>query len=108
MICYFILFFSLEGINKVVTPFMACGDLNCYDSDMTYPLKLEDREYVQLPPTQAPIKPPYQTACELKKKNLIQKEGLSINQEDMERLSLNQKDLESPSVNQKEMKKEGD
>lgn len=82
---------------------MACGDLNSYDSDMTYPLKLEDREYVQLPPTQAPINPPYQTACELKKKNLIQKEGLSLNQEDMVRLSLNQKDMESKS---NEMKRE--
>lgn len=70
---------SLEGINRVVTPFMACGDLNSYDSDMTYPLNLEKgKEYVQLPPTQAPIKPPYQTACELKKKNLIQEEGLSV------------------------------
>jgi len=72
---------SLEGINKVVTPFMACGDLNSYDSDMTYPLKLEGREYVQLPPTQSPIKPPYKTACDLKKRNLIQEEGLAVNSE---------------------------
>ncbi|XP_002156663.3 tRNA (cytidine(32)/guanosine(34)-2'-O)-methyltransferase [Hydra vulgaris] len=71
---------SLEGINCMLTPFLACGDLNSYDSDMTYPLELEDgNDYIQLPPTQAPIKPPYETACELKKKNKIQEEGLSVN-----------------------------
>jgi len=67
---------QLDGINRTIVPFIACGDLNSYDSDMTYPLSLEGREYVQLPPTQAPIKPPYEKACELKRKNLIQESGL--------------------------------
>jgi len=72
---------SLEGINRVITPFMACGDLDGFDSDMTYPLNLEEgKEYIQLPPNQPPIKPPYQTACDLKKKNLIQEEGLVVTQ----------------------------
>lgn len=58
---------------------MACGDLNSYDSDMTYPLQLEGgKEYQQLPPTQSPIRPPYQTACEMKKKNLLQNEQSNI------------------------------
>jgi len=67
---------QLDGINRTIVPFIACGDLNSYDSDMTYLLSLEGREYVQLPPTQAPIKPPYEKACELKRKNLIQESGL--------------------------------
>jgi len=67
--------FSLQGSNRLYTPFMACGDLNSYDSDMTYPLQLEGaKEYKQLPPTQSPIKPPYQTACDMRKKNLLQNE----------------------------------
>ena len=71
----FVTNFRLQGINRQITPFLACGDLNSYDSDMTYPLQLEDgKEYQQLPPTQSPIKPPYQTACDMKKKNLLQGE----------------------------------
>jgi len=70
---------TLEGVNRIVTPFMACGDLNSYDSDMTYPLQLDDgKEYKNLPPTQAPIKPPYATANMLKKQNLIQEQGLVL------------------------------
>jgi len=67
---------NLQGINKTIVPFIACGDLNSYDSDMTYPLSLDGKEYVQLPPTQAPIKPPYEKACDLKRRNLIQEGGL--------------------------------
>ena len=45
-------------------PFLACGDLSAYDSDMSYPL---DESYVYTPPTQAPIDPPYKTALEAKR-----------------------------------------
>lgn len=31
---------SLTGANRAVVPFLACGDLSSYDSDMTYPLKV--------------------------------------------------------------------
>lgn len=31
---------DLKGINRVIVPFLACGDLSAYDSDMTYPLQL--------------------------------------------------------------------
>lgn len=31
-----------EGPNRIIVPFLACGDLSAYDSDMTYPL---DEEY---------------------------------------------------------------
>ncbi|XP_076053419.1 tRNA (cytidine(32)/guanosine(34)-2'-O)-methyltransferase-like isoform X2 [Oratosquilla oratoria] len=30
---------NLDGINRVIVPFIACGDLSAYDSDMTYPLQ---------------------------------------------------------------------
>ena len=33
-------FDSLEGPNRFIVPFLACGDLSAYDSDKTYPLKV--------------------------------------------------------------------
>ena len=33
-------FNSLEGVNRVIVPFLACGDLSAYDSDRTYPLQV--------------------------------------------------------------------
>lgn len=33
-------FESLEGINRIVVPFMACGDLSGYDADKTYPVQV--------------------------------------------------------------------
>lgn len=56
----------------MVVPFLACGDLSAYDSDKTYDVRTEDgTAYVPLPPTQSPINPPYQTACYLKRNNLL-------------------------------------
>lgn len=31
---------DLEGVNRTIVPFLACGDLSAYDSDMTYPLQV--------------------------------------------------------------------
>lgn len=73
--CYDVDFNQLEGPNRVIVPFLACGDLSAYDSDQTYPLQLEPgKEYTYVPPTQPPICPPYQEACFLKKNNLLAKE----------------------------------
>eukprot|EP00794_Sanderia_malayensis_P016182 gene16182-17808_t len=72
-------FNCLHGINRILVPFMACGDLSSYDSDMTYPLNLSDSDnssYQHLSPTQMPIDPPYKTACELKKKNKLPNETI--------------------------------
>ena len=33
-------FSELSGVNRVIVPFLACGDLSSYDSDMTYPLEV--------------------------------------------------------------------
>jgi hypothetical protein len=38
----------------VIVPFLACGDLSAFDSDMTYP-----SEGQSLDPVQSPINPPY-------------------------------------------------
>ncbi|KAI0489342.1 hypothetical protein KFK09_029184 [Dendrobium nobile] len=58
----------LEGPNKVYIPFLACGDLNGYDSDRSYPLPTSaDGSYRSLDPVQPPIAPPYKRALELKK-----------------------------------------
>ncbi|XP_030403191.1 putative tRNA (cytidine(32)/guanosine(34)-2'-O)-methyltransferase isoform X3 [Gopherus evgoodei] len=68
-------FNQLEGPNRVIVPFLACGDLSAYDSDQTYPLQLAPgKEYSYVPPTQPPICPPYQEACFLKRNNLLAKE----------------------------------
>lgn len=66
-------FGSLTGANRILVPFMACGDLSAYDSDMTYPLTSmnSEIEYKNLPPTQMPIDPPYKKACEMKKNNTL-------------------------------------
>ncbi|KAM6474844.1 tRNA (cytidine(32)/guanosine(34)-2'-O)-methyltransferase isoform 2-T2 [Liasis olivaceus] len=37
--CYDVDFNQLEGPNRVIVPFLACGDLSAYDSDRTYPLQ---------------------------------------------------------------------
>ena len=71
-------FNQLEGPNRYIVPFMACGDLSAYDSDMTYPL---DKDYEYRPPTQAPIDPPYKTALEMKRNE----DGI---EEQMEKVSL--------------------
>ncbi|KAG8546994.1 hypothetical protein GDO81_029353 [Engystomops pustulosus] len=73
--CYDVDFNQLEGPNRVIVPFLACGDLSAYDSDKTYPLQLDTgKEYNYVPPNQPPIRPPYQEACFLKKNNLLAKE----------------------------------
>ncbi|XP_071945684.1 tRNA (cytidine(32)/guanosine(34)-2'-O)-methyltransferase-like isoform X2 [Antedon mediterranea] len=79
-------FNSLTGVNRVIVPFLACGDLSAYDSDKNYPLELEHGAgYKYLPPTQSPINPPYQTACKLKKSDQLAKQdvaGASTTQEE--------------------------
>lgn len=65
---------NLEGPNRVIVPFLACGDLSGFDSDRTYPLNLEQgKDYVYHPPTQEPIKPPYEEACQLRKADQLAK-----------------------------------
>lgn len=55
---------------RMVAPFIACGDLSEYDSDATYTL---DRSVgrLSLDPVQSPVAPPYKTAVEMKRKGLM-------------------------------------
>ncbi|XP_023646995.2 tRNA (cytidine(32)/guanosine(34)-2'-O)-methyltransferase [Paramormyrops kingsleyae] len=74
--CYDVDFNQLEGPNRVIVPFLACGDLSAFDSDRTYPLQLDpSKEYKYTPPTQPPIRPPYEQACRLRKSNLLANEN---------------------------------
>ncbi|CAI8014408.1 Putative tRNA (cytidine(32)/guanosine(34)-2'-O)-methyltransferase [Geodia barretti] len=60
---------SEVGMSRIIAPFVACGDLSGFDSDMTYPVQVsgEEDRYTPLKPTQAPINPPYKTACSMKR-----------------------------------------
>ena len=63
---------QIEGSNRVILPFIACGDLNTsYDSDKTYPLELDGREYKFHEPLNPPTNPPYAEACFLKQNDLL-------------------------------------
>ncbi|MNF07071.1 hypothetical protein D3C80_2071660 [compost metagenome] len=51
-------------------PFMACGDLNGFDSDMNYALLDEEGEQKErIEPIQPPTNPPYKEALRLKHSN---------------------------------------
>lgn len=60
-------FNSLDGVNRFVVPYIACGDLSAYDSDKSYTLEEGEVPYVYRDPVQGPINPPYKQACLLKK-----------------------------------------
>ena len=64
---------QIEGPNRVIVPFIACGDLNTsYDSDKTYPQLIDGKsEYSWCSPIVDPISPPYEQAKLLKQNNLI-------------------------------------
>eukprot|EP00158_Paraphelidium_tribonemae_P009316 Partr_v1_DN28830_c0_g1_i6_m32939 putative rna methyltransferase len=61
------------GINRQIVPFLACGDLDSFDSDKTYELNLNDMPYVHRNPQHMPIDPPYKTALEMKRSNAFSK-----------------------------------
>ncbi|XP_018321970.1 putative tRNA (cytidine(32)/guanosine(34)-2'-O)-methyltransferase [Agrilus planipennis] len=53
-------FSKLSGVNRIIIPFVVCGDVSAFDSDTTYPLQLEGEEkYQYREPVQPPIAPPY-------------------------------------------------
>ncbi|KAF7398491.1 hypothetical protein HZH66_006388 [Vespula vulgaris] len=58
-------FEKLTGVNRLVVPFVVCGDLNQPDSDTCYPLNFEGKEYKYHEPVQSPIAPPYEEALSL-------------------------------------------
>lgn len=66
---------ELEGSTRIIVPFIACGDLNSsYDSDKTYPLSLDGREYSFHEPLCQPISPPYEKAKQMRQQNQLGKQ----------------------------------
>ncbi|CAG9536598.1 unnamed protein product [Cercopithifilaria johnstoni] len=65
---------SLSGPNRLLVPFLACGDLSGWDSDRTYELELpnfsgeaERERYQYRSVVQPPTEPAYKKACVLKR-----------------------------------------
>lgn len=61
--------------NRKVIPFVVCGDLRGYDSDMSYPL---DKDHVHREVVQKPIAPAYKDILERLDKISLKHEGFSI------------------------------
>eukprot|EP00035_Acanthoeca_spectabilis_P025362 m.458083 g.458083 ORF g.458083 m.458083 type:complete len:339 (-) comp21420_c0_seq1:112-1128(-) len=60
-------FNRLTGVNRVIVPFVACGDLSGFDSDRTYPAPDVDAAGAKsLAPTQPPINPPYKQFLDMR------------------------------------------
>ncbi|KAL6071208.1 putative tRNA (cytidine(32)/guanosine(34)-2'-O)-methyltransferase [Balamuthia mandrillaris] len=55
------------GPNRMIVPFIACGDLSGFDADSAYELDEASTNYTTLNPTQSPINPPYQQALQRKR-----------------------------------------
>ncbi|KAI9138620.1 FtsJ-like methyltransferase-domain-containing protein [Paraphysoderma sedebokerense] len=69
---------NLTGPNRVIVPFISCGDLSGFDSDMTHEVEApnddtnnQSEKYVPLDPLQPPIAPPYKTAIAMKRSNQL-------------------------------------
>lgn len=73
---------ELTGVNRYIVPFMACGDLNGFDSDATYGLNIKGKEYKYQKPTQEPINPPYKESVALRRQQRLQKPEESGSQEE--------------------------
>ncbi|KAK9470748.1 Trm7p [Dipodascopsis tothii] len=58
---------AAAAAERVVAPFVACGDLSDYDADASYPAA----GAAALDPVQAPTAPPYKTALELKRRGAL-------------------------------------
>eukprot|EP01106_Pelomyxa_sp_JSP_P006432 TRINITY_DN2035_c0_g1_i2.p2 TRINITY_DN2035_c0_g1~~TRINITY_DN2035_c0_g1_i2.p2 ORF type:complete len:140 (-),score=25.53 TRINITY_DN2035_c0_g1_i2:88-507(-) len=60
---------TFELLDPCIVPFVACGDLSGFDSDQTY--QIPQSQWKRLEPVQAPIHPPYETACLLRRTNML-------------------------------------
>lgn len=47
---------QLTGSNRIIVPFLACGDLSAYDSDTNYPLEVNEMSAIKLTGTNAQSK----------------------------------------------------
>ena len=62
-----------DSVADTIVPFLSCGDLGAWDSDMTYDLPEDEagsgRAAAMLQPVQPPIAPHYKAAIERAKQN---------------------------------------
>lgn len=58
---------ELSREERLIVPFLACGDLSGYDADQSY--DLPDEHYVSLDPVQPPTAPAYKNALQAKRLN---------------------------------------
>lgn len=66
-------------VNKKIIPFIVSGNLNSYDSDMSYSLCIDpDVEYKYREAVQKPIDPAYKTVLEKMKNTSIKHGAISI------------------------------
>lgn len=64
------LIYEDEPVNRTIVPFVVCGDLRGYDSDMSYPLTATsgEAEYVYREVVQKPINPAYAEVIKMTEK----------------------------------------
>ncbi|CDW58663.1 ribosomal rna methyltransferase [Trichuris trichiura] len=62
---------QLCGANRVIIPFVCCGDLSGFDSNRSYDLEKNSSNSNSLFPVQAPVHPPYEHAVKLKRNNKL-------------------------------------
>jgi len=65
-------------VNRNIIPFVVCGDLRSFDSDMSYPI---DENYTHTEIVQKPTAPPYKDVLERLSQISLKHEGFSINKE---------------------------
>jgi tRNA (cytidine32/guanosine34-2'-O)-methyltransferase len=65
-------------VNRNIIPFVVCGDLRSYDSDMSYSI---DENYEHTDIVQKPTAPPYKDVLERLSQVSLKHEGFSINNE---------------------------
>ncbi|CAG9812342.1 unnamed protein product [Chironomus riparius] len=65
-------------VNRNIIPFVVCGDLRSYDSDMSYPI---DENYEHKEIVQKPTAPPYKEVLERLSQISLKHEGFSINKQ---------------------------
>ncbi|KAL7016027.1 hypothetical protein ACKWTF_016778 [Chironomus riparius] len=65
-------------VNRNIIPFVVCGDLRSYDSDMSYPI---DKNYEHKETVQKPTAPPYKEVLERLSQISLKHEGFSINKQ---------------------------
>merc|ERR1719427_1120800 len=79
-------FDNLTGVNRVVVPFLTCGDLSGLDSDMNYPPTIGENGKIQvLPPVQEPLASLEYTSASLAKKSLKSSSNVSPRSPHMKR-----------------------